>query len=93
MENRLVWMESNSRTEFVPVEEVEIAQDSTRTLQNLLHFLRKVVRKYCGEDSIRPRRIQKIVSDKWDDEIEEIEEYLTLLKTRRMYNHLFAVAH
>ena len=25
--------------------------------------------------------------------IEEIEEYLTLLKTRRMYNHLFAVAH
>jgi len=90
---KLVWMESNSRTEFVPVEEVEIAQDSTRTLQNLLHFLRKVVRKYCGEDSIRPRRIQKIVSDKWDDEIEEIEEYLTLLKTRRMYNHLFAVAH
>ncbi|EKD67133.1 MAG: hypothetical protein ACD_48C00585G0003 [uncultured bacterium] len=88
---KILWMESNDQDKLVPVEEVEIAQDSTHTLQNLLHFLRKVVHKYCGEDSIRPRKIQQMVSDKWNDEIGEIEEYLTILKTRRMYNHLFAV--
>lgn len=88
---KLVWMMKNDQFEFVPVEEVEIAQDSTRTLQNLLHFLRKVVRKYCGEDSIRQRIIQQIASDKWDDEIGEIAEYLTILKAQWMYRHLFAV--
>ncbi len=88
---KLVWMMPNEQLEFVPVEEVEIAQDSTHTLQNLLHFLRKVVHKYVGDDVIRQRVIQRITSDKWDDEIEEIAKYLTILKTQRMYNHLFAV--
>jgi len=89
---KLLWMIPHDHSEkLVPVEEVEIAQDSTRTLQNLLHFLRKVVRKYIGEDSIRPRVVQRIASDKWDNEIEEIAEYLTILKTQWMYRHLFAV--
>ena len=87
----LLWMESNDQDKLVPVEEVEIAQDATRTTHNLLHFLRKVVRKYCGEDSIRQRVIQQIASDKWDDEVGEIEEYLTFLKRQRLHGHLFAV--
>ncbi len=89
---KLVWMmPQDNDEELVPVEEVEIAQNPNHTIQNLLHFLRKVVRKYCGEDSIRQRVVQRIASDKWDDEIGEIEEYLTILKSQRMYNRLFAV--
>jgi len=88
---KILWMESNDQDKLVPVEEVEIAQDATRTTHNLLHFLRKVVRKYCGEDSIRQRVIQQIASDKWDDEVGEIEEYLTFLKRQRLHGHLFAV--
>ncbi len=88
---KLLWMELNDQNEFVPVEEVEISQDATHTRHNLLHFLRKVVQKYVGDDVIRQRVVQRITSDKWDNEIEEIAEYLTILKTQRLYNHLFAV--
>lgn len=89
---KLLWMiQRDHDEELVPIEEVEITQNPNRTIQNLLHFLRKVVQKYVGDDVIRKRIVQRIASDKWDNEVGEIEEYLIFLKTHRMYNHLFAV--
>ncbi|MFH0749963.1 MAG: hypothetical protein V1917_03580 [Candidatus Gottesmanbacteria bacterium] len=87
---KLVWMESNDQAELIPVEEVEIVQDATKTLHNLLHFLRKIVRTYSGNDVVRERVIQRIDSDQQGGEIEELEEYLNILQARQLRGHMYA---
>lgn len=88
---KLVWMELNDQAEFIPVEELEIAQDSVKIIHTLLHFLRKIIRVYSGDDVIRERVIQRIASDKQTDTLEELEEYLALLQSRQFYGHMFAL--
>lgn len=88
---KLVWMESNDLKELLPVEELEITQDSAKTMHNLLHFLRKIIRVYAGDDVIRERVISRIASDKQSNELEELEEYLAFLQSRQFRGSLFAL--
>lgn len=90
---KIVWTESidQTQTELVPVEEMEIDKDTTKTVHNLLHFLRKIIRVYAGHDSIRERRIQKIASDNFQDEYEELEAYIHVLQATRFRGHMFAM--
>jgi hypothetical protein len=82
--------------EYVISEKTEITQSTNQRMQALLHFLRKLVRKYCGEDKIRQRTIQHIHADKTpmnESMIEEISEYVSLLKAKINYGRLFATLH
>jgi len=90
---KLVWMESigQTQTELVPVEEMEIDKDTTKTVHNLLHFLRKIVRVYAGDDVIRERGIRRITSDNPQSEFEELEEYIHVLQASRFHGHMFAM--
>ena len=90
---KLVWMEpiSQTQTELMPVEEMEIDKDTTKTIHNLLHFLRKIVRIYAGNDVIRERGIKRIISDNPRGELEELEEYIHVLQASRFRGHMFAM--
>ena len=90
---KLVWMEpiNQTQTELLPVEEMEIDKDTTKTIHNLLHFLRKVVRIYAGNDVIRERGIKRIISDNPRSELEELEEYIHVLQASRFRGHMFAM--
>ncbi len=90
---KLVWMEpiNQTQTELLPVEEMEIDKDTTKTIHNLLHFLRKVVRIYAGNDVIRERGIKRIISDNPRSELEELEEYIHVLQAARFRGHMFAM--
>ena len=89
---KLVWMEQTMDGTYIPVEQLEIIQDMTVTMQNLLHFLQKIVKKTIGEDKIIYRNISVIAADKKTNEsiADDIAYYMTLLSGSNTHTRMFA---
>jgi|GEM_PF-6698632 len=91
---KLYWMEQVDANTYMPVEQLETAQDARTTMHNLLHFLQKIVKKYVGEDKIIARNITMITEDTTSMQKTVMEEtiraYMELLAMHTPRARMFA---
>ncbi|MFZ2025481.1 MAG: hypothetical protein WAV51_04310 [Microgenomates group bacterium] len=89
---KLCWiLPLTEATERPEMFEVEMPKDQNQRIHNLLHFLRKVIKQQFGTDTILHRQMQVIQTDVREENLEEIEYYLSLLERKHMRRHMYAM--